>query len=339
MGDSAPIWVLLGQRTGDNNQLLRLASEIGPPFRRVELRYNALRLLPPALIGPSLASLDEDSRAQIRPPWPELVLGIGHRSVPAALAIREKSGGKAKLVRLGNPRLHPRNFDLVITTSQYRVPQAPNVLLLPVGIATAPPLVPDPEEQRWLARLPRPHRLLLIGGDTFMWSLDPRRVARAAAAISQKSGGSVIAASSPRSDPRVLMAVADALRGSEHALVWGRFPRYPVLLAGADEIYVTADSVAMASDAVATGKPVGLVDPAMTFAGRVFYGLSALGMPVPVRDIRRFRASLAEQGLAGTVERPVEGRPPEEPLAVATAAVRRLLGAQAARASLGSQPR
>lgn len=325
MAKDAPVWVLLGQRTGDNNQLLRLADEIGLPFRTLELRYNALYPLPPRLIGKSLASLTPQSRATIGPPWPELVLGIGNRSVPVALAIRKLAGGKAKLVRLGNPRLHPRNFDLVITTPQYDVDDGPNVVRLPFGISTAARLTPSREEAQWLARLPRPHRLLLIGGDTFMWTLRPEAIAGAASRLKDKRGGSVIAAASPRSSDAVLDSVAAALAGSEHGLVRGGFPRYPVLLADAQEIYVTADSVAMTSDAVATGKPVGLVIPQQTASGKFFYGLSKSGLPVPLRDIRRFWTSLQAQGLAGTLERPVAGTLASDPLAIAVSAVRALL--------------
>ena len=328
MADHAPVWVLLGQRTGDNNQLLRLASELGMPFRTFELRYNNLSRAPPTLVGASLAMLDRSLRAQIQPPWPQLVLGIGNRSVPVALAIRELSGDKAKLVRLGNPRLNPGNFDLVITTAQYRVSDAANVIRLPVGISTAPPVDPDRDEGRWLDKLPRPHRLLLIGGDTFMWTLRPKTLAAAASKLKrrcQSDGGSAIAVSSSRSDSQVLDAVAAELRGSEHGLVWGRFPRYSVLLDDADEIHVTADSVAMISDSVATGKPVGLVLPKMTAAGRLFYALERVGLPVPVRDIRRFWTSVQAQGLAGTVDEPIAGKLPADALATAVAAVRALM--------------
>lgn len=321
---AAPIWVLLGQRTGDNNQLLRLAGELGVPFRSVELHYNALHLVPPRLLGPTLASLTPQSRGQIHPPWPKLVLGIGYRSVPIALAIRQSSGGRTGLVRLGNPRLDPSNFDLVITTRQYSVPDRPNVLRLPLGISTAPHVEQAREEKDWLAKLPRPHRLLLIGGDTFMWSLRPDKVASAASALGAKKG-SVIAVSSGRSNPALLDAVATALKGSEHALVWGRFPRYPVLIQGADEIYVTADSVAMLSDAIASGKPVGVVEPDQNLAGRFFYGLDSVGIAPPVRDIRRFWRAMIDQGLAGTVDYPKCRKIGIDPLAEAVEAVRSLL--------------
>ena len=320
-----PVWVLLGQRTGDNNQLLRIAGELGFPSRSVELRYNGLRVAPPAFLGPTLLSLTAESRRLIRPPWPKLVLGIGHRSVPVALAIRAMSNGTPKLVRLGNPRSDPSNFDLVITTPQYRVANAPNVLQLPFGISTATEAAPNREEKQWLARLPRPHRLFLIGGDSFMWRLSPTVAGKAAETLKAKGNGSVIAVSSGRSSKPILDAVAEALRGAEHALVWSRFPRYSILLRDADEIYVTADSVAMVSDSIATGKPLGLVAPEKTAAGQFFYGLETLGLPVPVRDIRRFWTSMTDQGLAGSLDNPVAGNVKADPLGVALEAIRALM--------------
>lgn len=325
MLEGAPVWVLLGHRTGDNNQLLRLANEVGLPFRTIALGYNRLRSLPAGLLGATLASLDRRSRSQIAPPWPRLVLGIGNRSVAAALAIRKMSGGATKLVRLGNPRVSPAKFDLVITTAQYAVPEAPNVLRLPAGISTAPPLEPTREESAWLEKLSRPHRLLLIGGDTFMWSLPAAKLAHAAAFLGNRGPGSVIAVASARTPADVRDAVASGLRGRERGLVWGKFPRYPVLLHDADEIYVTADSVAMISDAIATGKPVGLIEPEMTTVGRLLYTSTKAGGRVPVRDVRRFWNSVRCLGLAGPVEQPHAGKLCEYPLVAAVSAVRALL--------------
>ena len=317
MSTDAPVWVLLGRRTGDNNQLLRLAEALDTPFRAMELRYNALHLIPPRILGATLFTLTSESKREIRPPWPELVLGIGYRSVPVALAIQKLSGGKTKLVRLGNPRVHPGKFDLVITTSQYPVPDAPNVIRLPVGIPAATPAEPNGEEVDWLKRLPRPHRLLLIGGDTFMWTLRPEAVARAAVDIANK-GGSRIPVGSPRSSPEVIAATGPQLDDP---------PRYPVLLADADEIYVTGDSVSMISDAVATGKAVGIIPPERTATGRLLYAVArAAGRSVPVRDIQRFINSVLDQGLAGTVEQPRAASSRPDALEIASYAIRKLLG-------------
>lgn len=320
MTDTAAVWVLLARGAGDNNQLLRLATEVGLSFRALELRYNKLHYLPPRLLGSSLISLDRRSREQIRGPWPSLVLGIGNRSVPVALAIRRLSGGTAKLVRIGNPRLAPANFDLVITTGQYRVPEADNVLRLPASINTASRVEPTAEEREWLDKLARPHRLLLVGGDTFMWNLSPERVVKAARRLEQR-GGTVIASASGRTGRAVVNALTSLLG---KRFVAGHSPRYSVLLADADEIHVTADSVAMISDAIASGKPVGLVEPEQTFSGKLFYGLKKIGIGVPVRDIQRFWSAVQAKGLAGTVDTPVAGKLDADPLNLAVEAVRKL---------------
>jgi mitochondrial fission protein ELM1 len=325
MTGAAAVWVILADGAGDNNQLLRLASELGLPFRTLELHYNKLHYLPPRVLRSSLASLDRRSREQIRGPWPSIVIGIGNRSVPVALAIRRLSGGRSKLVRIGNPRLAPASLDLVITTEQYRISKASNVLELPIGINTAHRVQPTAEERAWLEAFPRPHRLLLLGGNTFMWKLSPNCAGNAARKLKAR-GGSVIAVSSSRTSKAIIKAVSAAIEDSASGFVWGSFPRYSVLLADADEICVTADSVAMISDAVATGKPVGLVEPAKTLSGKFFYGLDKIGIRVPVRDVQRFWTSVRAKGLAGTVDQPVAGELDADPLELAVKAVRRLIG-------------
>jgi mitochondrial fission protein ELM1 len=316
---------LLGHRTGDNKQLLRLAGELGVPFRSIHVRYNKLHLVPPGLLGASLCSLTRESRKQIHRPWPRLVLGVGHRSVPVALAIRRLSRGKAKLVRLGNPRIDPSHFDLVLTTPQYRLPDRPNVIQLPLGINTAAAVEPTPDESKWLASFPRPHRLLLIGGNTFMWELRPETLAKAARRLKDKPDGTVIALRSGRTRNEVLDAVTDALKGGEHAVASGRFPRYSVLVQDADEIFVTGDSVAMISDAIASRKPVGIIEPDKSVSGRLLYALDSIGVRVPVRDIRQFWDEIARKALVGTLDEPKRGLMTMDPLSDAKTAVLALL--------------
>lgn len=317
MAADALVWVLLGGRTGDNNQLLRVADTLGLPFRAIELRYNMLHLIPPRWLGPKLSTVEPESKREIQPPWPKVVLGIGYRSVPVALAIRKLSGDTTKLVRLGNPRLNSECFDLVVTTAQYEVPDGPNVIRLPVGIPTTEPVQPNGEEAAWLKRLPRPHRLFVIGGDTFMWTLESNALAETARKISKK-GGSVIPVISPRSNRKVITAAGVRLDS---------VPRYPVLLTDADEIYVTGDSVSMICDAVATGKPVGIIPPKKTMVGHLLYAFAGVtGTPVPIRDIQRFINSVLVKDLAGTVEQPRAAPSHPDALQTAVFAIRKLLG-------------
>ena len=253
------IWVLLGERRGDNNQLLALAEGLGVPFETRTLSYHKAWALWLRLFPTKRYLLAKDARGALGPPWPDLTIGIGRRSVAIARWIKAMSGGRTKIVRLGNPRTDPELFDLVVTTAQYPVARAANVLTLPTAMgryAQAPR--PTDDEEKRLAPLPRPHFLLSLGGPTRYWQFDDAAIAQAALVLSTRAieaGGTLIVAPSPRTPASSLAAIRDA--GVD--FVVDERLRYAVLLADADEHFVTADSVSMISEAVLTGKPVGLI--------------------------------------------------------------------------------
>ena len=319
------IWVLLGPRTGDNNQALALAEALGLPFETRTLAYNPLQALSVWLPGTAL-TLDRESRRHLRPPWPDLVIAIGRRSVPVARWIKRQNRGRTKLVRIGHPRIDPKLFDLVITTRQYPVPPGDNVLLLPLAMSRfSTPPEPTADEVEWLSSPPHPHRLLAIGGATKYWALSAERVAEAAKSLQQRNG-SLIVATSRRTDPAVTAAVRQVLAPSSR-LVEGAFPRFPVLLNKADEIFVTGDSVSMLSEAILTGKPVGLVPIEQDDKGRRKLGEAPqeAGPDARRRDLRRFWNYLRDERLIGTVDAPVAAKI-ENPVETAARAARKLLG-------------
>ncbi len=327
MIDHPRIWALLGEKVGDNNQLLALAEGLGLPFETRPMRYNLGRAVPPRYLGATLATLLPASRRWLRPPWPDLVLAIGRRSVPVARWIRNQSGGRARLVLVGHPRVDPEHFDLVLTTRQYPVPRKGNVTVLPMAMSRLREPGPATKEERsWLENLPRPHLLLALGGPTKYWDIDIGHITRDAGKLLDRASrlnGTLIAVRSRRTPPAGLDALATVL-GDSAPIVDGSMPRFPLLMADADEIFVTADSVSMLSEAIQTGKPVGLVQITLSPRGRRMIGPEGV-KPSGRRDLRRVWESLQEQGLVGTVENPVSGKPQDSALNQAVAAVERLL--------------
>lgn len=323
------IWVLLGPRTGDNNQALALAEALGLPFETRTLGYNLLRALGGRVLGKTLLSLEPASRRRIDAPWPDLIIAIGRRSVPVARWIQHANGGATRLVRIGNPRIDPGLFDLVLTTRQYPVAPGDNVILLPVAMSRFPKAPPaEADEERYLADLHRPHLLMAIGGATKYWTLASDRIAEAAHRLAErarKRGGSLIAVASPRTDPHALDAVRAAFEGRRDcALIEGNRPRFPVLLDDADEVFVTGDSVSMLSEAIIAGKPVGLIPLDLNAKGQRQLG----DIPADYsrrRDLRRFWNYLREERMVGTIERPLKGSV-TDPAQTAAAQVRKLLG-------------
>ncbi len=321
---------MLGHRQGDNNQVLALAEELGMPFETRTLRYNLLRALEGDFLGPVIASIEKGARRHITPPWPDLLIAIGRRVVPVARYVRKKSGGRTKLVLIGHPRVDPRDFDLVITTPQYPVPRHPNVMLLTLAMSRMgrPPVV-DPDEAEWLERLPRPHLLMAIGGSTKYHDIEPEIITDSARRLANRAdllGGTLIAIGSPRTASDLLDALRSALQGSRHVFVDGKRPRFPVLMNDADEIFVTADSVSMLSEAIYTGRPVGMVPVALNETGRKWLGdehQPGKGGGTR-RDLRKIWRELEREGYVGTVDDP-KSRSAENAVRRAADAVRRLL--------------
>ena len=93
-----------------------------------------------------------------------------------------------------------------------------------------------------------------------VWRLSEEELVQSVKKLARRAKdmeGSLIVVGSPRTPATAL----DAIRNSGaacHILTDGSI-RYAVLLADADENFVTADSVSMISEAVLTGNPVGLI--------------------------------------------------------------------------------
>ncbi|MFL5238678.1 MAG: ELM1/GtrOC1 family putative glycosyltransferase [Rhizomicrobium sp.] len=325
------VWLLMGNCVGDNNQLTALARALG--FRAVakHIAFNQLRRLP-FMRGLGLAIVSRKSLDLINPPWPDLVIGVGYGSVPVARCIRDASGGRAKIVHIGNPRARVDDFDLQITTPQYARKERDNMLALPLPIGNpAKSVHATHEELKWLRSLPRPRRLVAVGGPARHWQLDHKALGEAIRSLqARKQSGSLVLATSPRT-PDATRRLLRRLVTGRHTSIVEHFPRFGVLLSHCDEIHVTADSVSMLSEAILTGKPVGMIPIQRSLRGLISNWLWERPLRrATLPNLRNFWQLLERERLIGTVELPVASQvcdtveraadavrsllPPEEPL-------------------------
>ncbi len=171
------VWILAGNRRGDNNQMLALAEALGLPFETKTLAYNRLHHLPP--LRRNLLHVERDARALLKPPWPDLVIGVGPNSPPVARYIRRRSGGLTRLVQIGDPRSAIGDLDLLITTPQFIRRKAANILDLPFPMGDpARSVTVTSEEDRWISAYPTPRRLVAVGGSTRKWKIDDQALDR-----------------------------------------------------------------------------------------------------------------------------------------------------------------
>lgn len=299
------VWLLFDNRVGDNNQLLALADALGFPFAIKQMRYNVLRRIP-LLNRESRLVVAGEARSLIRPPWPDLVIVTGYGGVAVARYIRTQSGGHTKLVHVGNPRACIDDFDLQITTPQY-ARSARNLIELPFPIGNpAKTVEPTRDEVDWLGKFQRPRRLVAVGGPARHWQLNDAAVVDAIEVLRQKSPkGSIIVATSARTTNRTRRLLQRVVVGEQEVMVEDGL-RFGVLLSRCDEFHVTADSVSMLSEAILSGKPVGMIPIERSLRGRMSHWLweRPLGR-VTLPDLANFWKLLNSYRLVGTVELPV----------------------------------
>jgi uncharacterized protein len=283
LADSSQIWSVSDGRAGNARQAGALATALAAGSGadaidlalapRIPWRWLAPRRLP----GSTGAFGDAFAEALASPPG--LAIGCGRQ---AALATRLLRARGSRVVQVLDPRLDPAHWDLVVVPAHDGLAGA-NV------IATLGSL--HPVDDDWLARariqfaafetLPRPRTAVLLGGSSVHARFDRMAfevLASKLEAVLARDGGSVLLTTSRRT-PRELR---DALRhryDETPGIAWrgdadGPNP-YPGLLAWADRIVCSPDSVNMVSEACATRVPVFVFDPGRV-RGRPRHFLDAL---------------------------------------------------------------
>ena len=255
------IWVLEDPRAGTAAQALGIAERLGLPFRRVALRFGRAAVLP--WPWPTLAGLVD--RAAFVPPWPTLVISAGRRAAPVSRWLRARG---ARTVHAMRPGAGATDFDLLVIGAHDQPRPASNVLVIQGAAHRLTPAVLKAAATAFpaLAALPRPITGLLLGGPVRAEGMPPEMAIRLAALAGGGAGGgvSVLATTSRRTGAAAADALALALAGFPHHLHrWGEPGANPfaAILALADRLIVTADSISMLSEALMTTTPLLMADP------------------------------------------------------------------------------
>lgn len=258
-------WILTDGKIGMVNQCLGLARALGvtPDLKTVDLR-SPWKWLPPALNPPSLSTTTRDSSA-LEPPWPDLLIATGRRSIAPARAIRKASDGHTFCVQIQDPGISTSAFDMVIAPAHDRL-RGDNVLSTLGALhgidAASLDAARDTFAQR-VSALPHPIAAVLLGGDNAVYRMTERIgevLADQLHGLTQDKGWSLAITPSRRTPPDALDAIRAKLQGP-NVDIWDEQDPNPYLgfLAHADAIIVTCDSVNMVSEAAATGKPIHVV--------------------------------------------------------------------------------
>ena len=263
------VWLIDAYRSGERGQVRSLVDSLGWPCEVKTLNYRTFVTLPHVLGQTTLRGVTADSAQKLRPPWPDLVVSCGVRNEPVCRWIREQSGGHTRYVHVGRPWARLDSFDLVITTPQYRVPAKPNVVSNMLTLHGLSPELLARAREEWagaFADLPRPLIAVIAGGDSGPFTFGPKaatRLAAQASLIARQEGGALLVTTSARTSASAADALNAGIDVPNYFFRWGPGAAdnpYVGMLAWADRLIVTGDSIAMLSEACATGKPVQMFD-------------------------------------------------------------------------------
>lgn len=267
--DGTRVLILSTGMAGHDVNCLGVAAALGVAYRKIVVapRWLFRSLSPYGPVDP----MDRPGRpgSILAPPFPDIVIASGRPTVPYIRALKRAGGRDVFAVFLQDPRYARSEFDLIWTPLHDRLAGANVIATLTsphpfsAGRLDALRAAPDPR----LAALPAPRAAVLLGGPSGAHdfsSSDLERLADAVAAI-LRQGYSVMATPSRRTPPALLETVRQALQQADakRAFVWdgaGDNP-YGQMLAHADAILVTGDSVNMMGEAVSTGAPVYIFAP------------------------------------------------------------------------------
>ena len=260
--------VLSSGKAGHEVNCIGVARALGldPLIASIRSRRFFAALAPFGPIDPRYRPGRADS--PLDPPYPDIVFASGRVTVPYFRALKRASGGRTFGVFLQDPRWSRSVADMIWVPEHDR-PRGDRVFvtatsphgLRPIALEQAR-LAPDGR----VARLRPPRLALILGGPSGAYTFEPPDcdAIAAIARLALRRGFSVMATPSRRTPPDLLGAVREAVALSPgSSFVWdgaGDNP-YVSILANADSVIVTGDSVNMIGEALATRAPVQVYEP------------------------------------------------------------------------------
>ena len=262
-------WIVSDGKAGDEMQCLGIVETLGlsPEIRRIAPRRPWAWMMPWGPVDPAEAPWRK--AGPVSPPFPDLVIASGRRTVAYLRAIRRASRGTVFTAYLKDPRCGASAADFIWVPEHDRLRGA-NVFVT----ATSPHRVSADRLRRArltpraeIAALPRPRIAILIGGDSRRVTFsrgDAEALLRRARQIAGSGPHAFMVTTSRRTPDWLAESLRRALTAQAPCFWWqgGEPNPYIQFLANADRILVTGDSVNMVDEALASASPVEVFLPA-----------------------------------------------------------------------------
>jgi mitochondrial fission protein ELM1 len=229
--------------------------------------------------------LDKKNSDALGEPWPPLVISCGRRAALIAMGMRhqlstQQTAVNTRFIHIQDPQCPPENFDLVIAMEHDKV-RGTNVITTSRALHNITPEKLEAARAQFAARFAgyaSPKVAVLLGGSTNKYTLKPSAMKKIISSLEQllaKTTCSLLITPSRRTGEENIRLLDSSFRRKPESsanknmdpglrrddtriYLYDNKEENPYLglLALADYIIVTNDSVNMMSEALATGKPV-----------------------------------------------------------------------------------
>ncbi len=256
-------WIVTEGLTGTENQCLGVTEALGvsPIVKRIQLN-EPWKTLSPYLRLESEKTFSSKGDP-IRPPWPDLLIASGRKSIAASRHIKRQSKSKTFVVQIQDTRIGRWDFDILAVPAHDPASKlkAENILVTQAtpNRITREKLNAAITQFPFFQSLPSKRVGVLIGGTAGKQVLTEEMVHNLAAQLKVLSnrGYGLMITTSRRTGERNKAILQAALQGSNIFFWNGMDPNpYFGILAYADVLIVTSESMSMVSEAATTGKPV-----------------------------------------------------------------------------------
>ena len=260
-------WIITDGKAGNDVQAKGVADALGLDYEIRHVTPTGVQKLLAPRGGPARHERFGQTGSRFGPPWPDVAIAVGRASIPYIRAIGRAAGPATYRIVLLDPHIGAGCAD-VIWVPEHDRRRGPNV----ITTLTAPHSFTTEKISRIRSVMPpeikvlsSPRIALLLGGRTRAYRYgddDHKRFVRSLRALS-RIDGSLMITPSRRTHGELWRSVLEATSEAERLVYDGDGPNpYGAFLCHADAIVVTADSINMCGEAVATGRPVYVFEPA-----------------------------------------------------------------------------
>jgi len=283
------VWCVADGRAGILNQTKALAAALAEPERaaklahicsqtssrpdpqtRTDLKTKDVILQPqglqlmlrPDLWPMPLSALPDEQRKLLSPPWPDVWIAAGRRSIPYSRLMRKLSGGNTLIVQTQDPKVSLTSFDLVIPPEHDAVTGANVFPILGSPVWFSQERIAGAQMQ--FAHLPQAAGekvLVSLGGDSKTHKFTEARAAAIEADLRKLAPGRTFWITVSRRTPEAIRNRFRTLSRDLNAIFWENEQRdgpnpYVAFLSLCDAALVTEDSANMLADPAFFAKPI-----------------------------------------------------------------------------------